>query len=827
MRHCPKSPVGHFFSFFAHPIPDQTNSIMWRRLGQFILKYRFPLLFLLITVSVVMGYFASKVELSYEFSRAIPANHPANITYQEFRKKFGEDGNLLVIGVQTKEIFSEKFFNAYASLQRQLKQTNGVEDVIGLVSAVNLVKNPETEKLVATGIFPEGNLTQQKIDSGKAVFLNLPFYRDLLYNPRTDAWLIGVRVNKGIMNSKKRIDVVQEIEKLADNFGKANNTSIYLSGLPFIRTELATRISNEMRWFLLASVILSALILLAFFRSASAMLLSLTVVIIGVIFSMATVYLFGYKINLLTALIPPLIVVIGIPNCIYFLNKFHTTYTETGDKKEALVTMVGRMGIVTLFCNLAAGIGFAVFALTRSAILKEFGVVAGINIILLFFISLILIPIVLSFLPAPKSRHMKYLDNPRLNRWLDRLERWSLNHRRIIYVVTAVIVAVSIAGIFRLKSVGHIVDDLPKSDKIYTDLKFFENNFKGVMPLEILIYSNSKGGILRDLNALNRMDSLSQFLSSMPGIARPLSIVEGLKFAKQAFFEGDSNNYVMPGQLDMIGMMDYLRFKNDSGQARSSFSKLISSFMDSSRRQVRISVSMEDVGSARLPFMIDSIRQKAEYLFNRDSIDYAKGIRPAVIDSSNAADSSKRKRMVDVKLTGTSVTFLEGISFIINGLKESILWAFLLIALCMLYLFRSFRILLCSLLPNIIPLAITAGVMGWVGVPLKPSTVLIFSVALGIAIDITIRFLVNYKQELPHQQYDMKKTVIETIHSTGISIIYTSLVLIAGFIIFCFSGFGGTQALGWLTSLTLVTATFTNLVLLPALLISLVHFRKK
>ena len=452
---------------------------------------------------------------------------------------------------------------------------------------------------------------------------------------------------------------------------------------------------------------------------------------------------------------------------------------------------------------------------------------AGINIILLFFISLILIPIVLSFLPAPKSRHMKYLDNPRLNRWLDRLERWSLNHRRIIYVITAVIVAVSIAGIFRLKSVGHIVDDLPKSDKIYTDLKFFENNFKGVMPLEILIYSNSKGGILRDLNALNQMDSLSRFLSSMPGIARPLSIVEGLKFAKQAFFEGDSNNYVMPGQLDMIGMMDYLRFKNDSGQARSSFSKLISSFMDSSRRQVRISVSMEDVGSARLPFMIDSIRQKAEYLFNRDSIDYAKGIRPAVIDSSNAADSSKRKRMVDVKLTGTSVTFLEGISFIINGLKESILWAFLLIALCMLYLFRSFRILLCSLLPNIIPLAITAGVMGWVGVPLKPSTVLIFSVALGIAIDITIRFLVNYKQELPHQQYDMKKTVIETIHSTGISIIYTSLVLIAGFIIFCFSGFGGTQALGWLTSLTLVTATFTNLVLLPALLISLVHFRKK
>ena len=174
-----------------------------------------------------------------------------------------------------------------------------------------------------------------------------------------------------------------------------------------------------------------------------------------------------------------------------------------------------------------------------------------------------------------------------------------------------------------------------------------------------------------------------------------------------------------------------------------------------------------------------------------------------------------------VELTGTSVTFLEGNRFIINGLKDSIFWAFLLIAFCMLYLFRSARILLCSLIPNIIPLLITAGIMGWVNVPLKPSTVLIFSVALGIAIDVTIRFLVNYKQELPRNQNNIQQTVIDTIHSTGISIIYTSMVLITGFIIFCFSGFDGTKALGWLTSLTLVTATFTNLVLLPTLLISL------
>lgn len=774
---------------------------MWRKLGQFILAYRLPLLILLAVATALMAWWASKVELSYEFTRAIPANHPANKTYQAFKKKYGQDGNLLVVGIQTEKLFSKDLFNEYANLQRELKKSVGVTDVISVPSAVNLVKDSATEKLNAQPIFPEKALTQQELDSCATTFLSLPFYRQLLYNPDTHAWMMGVSVDKNLINSKKRNDIVEGIRQLTDAFSKKTGQEVFLSGLPLIRTELSTRIANEMKGFLVASVVLSALILLLFFRSFSTMLLSLSVVIIGVIWSMGTMHLFGYKITLLTALIPPLIVVIGIPNCIYFLNKYHMAYNDTGDRKEALVTMVGRMGIVTLFCNLAAGIGFAVFALTKSEILQEFGVIAGINIMALFVISLILIPAVLSLLPPPKARHIKYLDNPRLNRWLDRLERWSLNHRKLIYVITLIIVIFSVAGMFRLKSVGYIVDDLPKTDKIYTDLKFFEKNFKGVMPLEILVDTRKKYGVSRNLNNLLKIDSLSSYMASLPEIARPLSIAEGLKFAKQAFFEGDSSNYSMPSEFDLPALAQYLSFKKDSAATANSFTKLVSTFMDSARQEARISINMADVGSVRLPEILAQIQKRSDQLF--DTANYK------------------------VTMTGTSVTFLEGSSFIINGLKESIAWAFLLIALCMLYLFRSARILLCSLIPNIIPLMITAGVMGWVGIPLKPSTVLVFSVALGIAIDITIRFLVNYKQELPHQDFDMKKTVIETIHGTGISIIYTSLVLIAGFIIFSFSGFGGTQALGWLTSLTLITATVTNLVLLPSLLISLVRFRKK
>ncbi|NDB52498.1 MAG: RND transporter [Chitinophagaceae bacterium] len=770
---------------------------MWQWLGRFVLQFRLPLLISLLLITAGMGYLASKVELSYEFTRAIPLDNPKYKAYQAFREKFGEDGNLLVIGVETDRFFELATFKQYISLQDELKKVNGVEDILSIPATVNLVKDSVTEKLQVKPIFDTTQLTAEKLDSSKLIFESLPFYQGLLYNPETNAYLMGLRINKDLLNSKKREKVIQEIDAITGGFENKTGLKLHKSGLPYIRSKVAIMLQEEMRFFLIASVILSALILLLFFRSISAMLLSIAVVGIGVIWSVGTLQLFGFKISLLTALIPPLVVVIGIPNCIYFLNKFHVAWNQYGDKRKALVMMVDKMGIVTLFCNVSAAIGFAVFALTSSQILKEFGLVAGINIMALFFISLIFIPAVLSYLPPPKTRHTKYLDNPQLNRWLARLEKWSLNHRPLIYGITTIIMVISIAGLFKLRSEAFIVDDLPKSNTVYTDLKFFEKHFKGVMPLEIVVDTKKKQGVTRNLKNLEAIDSLSHYLATIPGIARPLSLVEGLKFARQAFFDGDPSSYALPNSYDLPALAQYLSFK-DTTAKKNSLSKLVGSFMDKNKQQARISVNMADIGSYRLPLLLDSIQQKADSLFN-----------------------TSEKRTHEIELTGTSVTFLEGSRFIINGLKESIFWAFLLISLCMLYLFRSARILISSLIPNIIPLIITAGVMGWAGVPLKPSTVLVFSVALGIAIDVTIRFLVNYKQELPNQNQDIKATVIQTIYSTGISIIYTSLVLIAGFIIFCFSDFGGTMALGWLTSLTLITATLTNLILLPAILLSI------
>ena len=766
----------------------------WLQLGKNIVKYKVAALTFLALSTIVMGYFAIQVKLSYEFTKAIPEDNPKFVIYQDFVKKFGVDGTTMVVGFQTDSFFTAGIFNQVADLQKDIKTIPGVTEVLSVPNAYTIFKDSAASKFLPHKIFNAPYTSDTALATDRAVLESLPFYKNLMYNPSSNAYIMAISFLPDSINSGARSAIIKNLQSKLDGFAAKTKLAVHISGLPYIRTILADRIKKEMLWFLIGSLLLSAITLFLFFRSISATLLSLSVVIMGVIWSFGTMVLLGQKITLLTALIPPLIVVIGIPNCIYFLNKYHTSYKATNHKQEAIEQMVGRMGIVTLFCNITAAIGFFVFAFTKSPLLKEFGWVSGLNIMALFLISLLFIPPVLTYLPPPSTKHVKYLENKFLERVLLKIERWTFQHTKWVFAITSILVVVSIMGLMRIKKEAFIVDDLPKKDTLYTDLKWFEKEAGGVMPLEILIDTKKKNGLVRSIKPLEAIDELHQYLEQQPELGKPLGLLEGMKFAKQAFYDGDSNAYTVPTGTEMAFMASYLKTDSQKTNTATATSptQLLSKFIDSSKRETRVSVNMKDIGSAQLPFFLQRLDSVTKAIF----------------------DTSKYK----VEITGSSVTFLEGSNFIVRGLGESIFWAFLLIAICMIFLFRSFPILMCSLVPNIVPLLLTAGLMGWLGISLKPSTVLVFSVALGIAIDVTIRFLVNYKQELPRLNNNVHTTLIQTIKHTGISIIYTSLVLVAGFVIFCFSDFGGTKALGWLTSLTLVVSTFTNLILLPALI---------
>jgi predicted RND superfamily exporter protein len=772
---------------------------MWYRLGQNILKYKKTYLFFILLSTVVMGYFAVQIKLSYEYTKAIPSDNPKFIVYNEFVKKYGVDGTTVVVGFKTDQFYTKDFFNQVDALHKTIKQNTAVAEVMSIPTAYTISKDSVETKFNAAKIFHAPYTSDSLLLADKTVFENLPFYQNLYYNPDSNSYIMAISFIADSINSVSRTKIIGSIQNELERFSQSTKTEVHISGLPFIRTIMADRIKKEMLWFLVGSLVLSAITLLLFFRSISATIMSLAVVLMGVIWSLGTMVLLGQKITLLTALIPPLIVVIGIPNCIYFLNKYHTSYRETNNKDKALVQMVGRMGVVTLFCNITAAIGFFVFALTKSPLLKEFGWVSGLNIMILFFISLFFIPPVLSYLPAPKAKHVRYLDNQYLEKILIKIERWAFTHTKWVFGITIIAILISLVGVLQIKKEAFIVDDLPKQDKLYTDLKWFEQHAGGVMPLEVLVDTKKPNGLIRSIKPLEQIEEFNTFLLEQPELGKPLGLLEGIKFAKQAFYDGDSLSYAVPTGTEMAFIGPYFASaapKEGVKPTGNNPAQLLNKFIDSAKRQTRISVNMKDIGSAKLPILLQKIDSASIAIF----------------------DTAK----YNVVITGSSVTFLEGSNFIVKGLGESIFWAFLLIAICMIFLFRSFPILICSLIPNIVPLFITAGIMGWTGVSLKPSTVLVFSVALGIAIDVTIRFLVNYKQELPHLNYQVHTTLVQTIKHTGISIIYTSLVLVAGFIIFCFSDFGGTKALGWLTSITLVVSTLTNLVLLPALIKSFI-----
>ncbi len=775
---------------------------MWYSIADWVIRFRVFLLILLFAITGVMGYYASKVEMSYDFTAAIPTDNPRYREYQDFRKTFGEDGTNVVIGIQTNDLFKPEVFNDYVALTQELKKAKAVEHVLGLPIAV-ILKQDSTGQLGATNIFPKEGLTAENADSIKQMFLDQELYKGLFYNEKTGAYLMMVSVNKDVLVSKARLGVINNIKDIADKFGQKHNIEMHYSGLPYIRTQMANKVQQELQLFLLLSFAFTALILLLFFRSIVAVLTSMVVVAIGVIWSFGTLALLGYKITILTGVIPPLVVVIGIPNCVYFLNKYHSEYSIRPDKMPALREMVGKMGVVTLFTNLTAAIGFGVFFFTKSVILKEFGLVAGLNIMALFVISLIFIPAVYSFLKPPNTRHTGYLESKWMNGILDSFTTAVFQRRKLVYGITLVLSAVAVFGMLRLRAVGRIVDDLPQSDKIYTDLKFFEKNFKGVMPLEIIIDTKKKYGALTSLETWQKMDELTTLLEARPEIGAALSLVKGIKFAKQGFGGGGAENYDLPSSFEFGALRPRIlsAFRNRNEGKNNQLNKLLYSLVDSTGQRARLSVQIADIGSVAMPALLDSIRPQAEAIF--DTADYK------------------------LTFTGTSITFLEGSKFIINSLAESLMWAFAMILVCMIVLFRSWKIVLIALIANVVPLIITAGIMGWLGIALKPSTVLVFSVALGITVDVTIRFLVNFKQELANHNQDIETTVRHTIRDTGLSIIFTSLILIVGFGVFAVSEFQGTKALGYLTALTLFLAMITNLTLQPALLLWMDKVKKK
>ncbi|MBN2807237.1 MAG: MMPL family transporter [Prolixibacteraceae bacterium] len=763
---------------------------MWQRLSSFILRYRILLLIFIIFFTLFMGYTGRKIEMSYAYAELLPEKDSAAMEYDRFVEQFGEEGNIIILAVTDPNFYQIDHFKRWEKLSHDLGQVGAVENMLSVPNAYHLVKNTVEKKFDLLQIFHDSIATQQELDSLKGIFESIPLYRGYLYNDSSKAYLTVLTMNKDRMLTKEREALVQDIRELCMSFENETGLKIRYSGLPYILVRNSILIKKEIYLFTGLALGICLIILFFFFRSFKAMFFPALVVLSGVATAMGSMVLFGFQITILTGMIPPLLIVIGIPNSIYILNKYHQEYRLHLNKIKALKRVIMKMGNAIFLTNLTTALGFAAFTTTSSEILKEFGVIASLNILFLFVLSILLIPIIFSFLNPPGERHIRHLKRRGLETIIQKLVNITLNHRKKVYAALLILLLVSFYGGSKIKTTGYFLDDIPKTDPIYIDLKFFEENFNGVMPMEIIIDTQKPNGILQ-ASTMRKLDELDERLLKYDELSTSLSFINVVKMAKQAFYNGNEKYYSLPSSTERNFILSYVNNgTSDIGMAHS--------FIDSMKQMSRVSIRVKDVGTNRMDELYNLFMQEIHDLF--------------------PADQYK------ITVTGSSVIFFRGNQYLIGNLLTSLALAIFLISLFMASMFRSWRMVIMSIIPNIIPLIVTAGIMGYANIPIKASTILVFSIAFGISVDNTIHFLAKYRQELSATNWNIRLSVIKALSETGVSMMYTSTVLFFGFGIFAISNFGGTQAMGVLVSITLLVAMFSNLLLLPSLLIGLEKF---
>jgi len=746
-------------------------------------------------MTAFMAYKGKDVRLSYENTSILPEKDSTRIEYNEFRKLFGEDGNVIVIGTKNPDIFKLDQFNAWNDLGNQIHAIDGVLEVINISRAVYLVKNEQTHQFNILPVVKQKARTQTEVDSLKNLILSLKFYQGMLYNPKTQATLMTISLDKRRMDNKNRIALVDNIIKAVEAYRIQNKVEIHYSGMPYIRTVTMQKIKHELLLFVLISIAVAGFILFLFFRSIRVVLSSLLIVGVSILWVLGTQALFNYQITILTGVIPSLIVIIVIENCIYILNKYHWEYRSHGNKMRALSQVIHRIGFASLMTNAATALGFAAFIMIPNQLLREFGIITSLNIMILYVLTIVLLPIIFSFLAPPSQKHLKHLDNNFFGAVLDKVIYLISFRRNLIYGIAGTLVVVGFIGLSMMKTSGKIVDDFRHDDPVYIDLKFFESNFGGVMPFEISVDTKKKNGVMT-YSTIQKIDKLQQTINANPEFSKPLSLIEVLKFARQSYYGGDSSKYSLPSSMEKNFILSYIPQNiKGSREPGTSGSNLLKSFIDSTKQITRISFQMADVGTKHMDSLMAKILPQVNTIFDKSKF--------------------------NVKVTGNSVVYAKGTNFLIRNLFESVIIAIIMISILMAFLFSSFRMILVSMVPNVIPLVITAAIMGFSGIPIKPSTIIVFSIALGISVDNAIQYLSRYRHEYKATNGAIRESALSALREAGFSMIYTSIVLVLGFSVFIVSGFGGTQALGILISTTLLIAMFFNILVLPSLLLTL------
>lgn len=838
---------------------------MWSRVASFILRNRLFILAIIGIITVFFGYYAvTSLKVDNRFGNTLPKDDPIQMDYENFKLQFGEDGSTLVIAVQTDSLYTEENLKKWRELGYNILKFKGVDNVVSEATLFGMTNNIAKNEFEIHRIFSDTTFRDKSIEDVRKEIRKNPIYRGLLYNDTSNVSLLMIGIDEKVLSNPKKSDVVLKIEELANQYEK-HFGKVYFAGLPHIRVVVGKRIVAEMYIFLALSIFASSLLLFIFFRSLYVVFLCNTVVFISVIWALGSIAFMGFELSIIMALIPPLLIVIGVPNCVFLITRYHQEYVRLDNKMRALFVMIKRIGSVTFLTNLTTAVGFVTF--TSSDKLAQFGIISSWNIMVVFVLSLAIIPIFASFAKPPKPRHLKHLSRIYSQGFIEIIVKLVTKYRPWIYVSSVVLVIFSLYGMTKIISTGNVTSDIPKDDPILLDLKFVEHHFGGSIPFEITVDYKEKGRLF-NIETMRKVESIQQLFAKDTLFSKSISYVDLIKSINMAYHRGDPSKFTLISNRDKLRLKKYIDKLDLSSLNGGAVS--LKSLVDTTNTTLRIRMQMKDLSIDKVGPTLDALKIKTEKILNPDKTILERLYSKIVKGNAGAMDSiiyehtgvfnnltalvsngNDQKQMAfdmnpdkiksymgtaqfnknlkkaieaeyyDLVFTGIKVVQTEGTKYLFVNLLQSLIFAVISIAIMMAFLFRSFRIILVSMIPNIIPLLFTAGIMGYFQIPLKPSTILVFGIALGITVDNAILFLGKYRNELKQHGWDVRFAILHSLRETGLGIFYTSVILFFGFLMFVFSQFGGTKALGLLVSITIMVGMATNLIILPALLLTL------
>jgi uncharacterized protein len=840
---------------------------MWHFIAQRILRNRFGIIAVIMVLTGVFLYFAAtNLKIDNKYGNMLPKDSPAQSDYLKFKSLFGEDGGTLVFAIQDEDLYQPEKIKLWRELGQRIDSVPGVTNVISEANLIRLVNDTLNKKFVVETIMGNDDFNQEVgLELEKTIRSN-PLYAGVIFNDETHVSLMLISVDEEYLSDPKKAKVVLHIEAIADEYVE-HFGQIRFAGLPHIRVVIAKRIMDEMYIFIGLAILVTSILIFIFFRSLRIVLICNIVVFVAVIWSLGTIGMFGFNLSILMALIPPLMIVIGIPNCIFLMTKFHREIVEHGNKMKAIQRIIVKIGNATFLTNLTTALGFSTFIFTNSEKLIQFGIIASINIMALFVLSITIIPILVSWNKLPKARHLKHLQNKYTGILVERFIRLATHKRPLVYTVTAVLIAFSLVGLYKVEATGNLTGDLPEGDPILEDINFISKHFGGAIPFEIMVEYKEPGRLLNK-NTLTRIDQVQELLAEKEVFSKSISLVDMMKFINMSFYGNAPQRYKLMSNQDIRFIKPYIYKFREDYESEGVFG--LKELVDTNAMILRIRSQILDLGSYEIAELGATLNKEIDAILNPDKKqledlylaleggdfkayggiftnhknvisklgkELAQGDEalmlqfdenPALIENYKdqgeflpALRKAIDNQYYSFKLTGTSVVAAEGTQYLVKNLLTSLFFAIIIISILMAILFRSWRMVVASLIPNFIPLLVTAGIMGFFHIPIKPSTILVFSIAFGISVDDTIHFLAKYRMELKARAWAQGECVINALKETGLSMFYTSIILFCGFNMFSLSQFGGTQALGMLVSLTLIVAMVTNLVLLPSILLSL------